>query len=80
MSGKRCSIKGKNIITGAELDSIREAELATQKRKRKRSKTEPAVSNITGSLSSNAVATTDNHPLPDFVEGGFIPSFEDSVD
>jgi len=79
-SGKRRSIKGKNIITGAELESIREAELATQQRKRKRSNTEPAVSNIVGASSSSAVATPNSAPLLDFVEGGFIISFEDSVD
>ncbi len=78
-TGKWCSIKGKNIITGVELDSIREAELATQQWKRKRSNMEPAVSNIMGDLSSNAAATMDSTPLPDFVEGGFIISFEDSV-
>ena len=69
-SGKWCSIKGKNIITGTELDSIQEAELATQQWKRKRSNTEPAVSNIMGDSSSNAAATMDSTPLPDFVERG----------
>jgi len=68
--GNGVALKGKNIITGAELDAICDAELATQQRKRQRSNTEPAVSNITRASSSNAVETTDSAPLPHFVEGG----------
>jgi hypothetical protein len=79
MSGKRRSIKGKNIITGVKLDLIKEAESVTEQQKRKHSNKEPAVYNIIGVSSSNIVATIDSLPVPDFVEGGFIISFKDSI-
>jgi hypothetical protein len=78
-SGKRRSIKGKNIITRVDLESIREAELATQQRKRKCFITEPVIGNIIGGSSSNAVGLPNSAQLPDFVEGGFILSFKDKV-
>ena len=65
---------------GTELDLIRAAEEATHQRKGKRVNTRPAISNIIGTPSSSTVATPNSAPLPDFVEGGFTISFEDSVD
>jgi len=76
---KRHSIKGKNIMTGIELDLITKAESATKQRKQKRSDTEPTIRNIARTSSSNAVATMNSAPVPAFVEGGVVISFEDSV-
>jgi len=79
LSGKRHSIKGKNIITGIELDLITKAESATKQRKQKRSDTESIIRNIAMTSSSNAVATMNSAPVPAFVEGGVVISFEDSA-
>ena len=61
---------------------IKEAESVTeqQKRKRKYDNKESVVHNIAVASSSNVVATIDNPPVLDFVEGGFIISFKDSVE
>ena len=79
LSGKRHSIKGKNIMTGIELDLITKAESATKQQKQKRSDTESTICNIARTSSSNAVTTMNSAPVPAFVEGGVIISFEDSV-
>src|SRR5579871_404521 len=77
-SGKRHSIKGKNIMTVKELELVMEAELATKQRKRKRSNTETLSGNNVTGPSSNTVASINSAPAPVFVEGGVIISFEDN--
>jgi len=64
-------------MTGIELDLITKAESATKQRKQKRSDTEPTIRNIARTSSSNAVATMNSAPVPAFVEGGVVISFED---
>jgi len=62
LSGKRHSIKGKNIMTGIELDLITKAESATKQRKQKRSDTEPTIRNI--ARTSSTVCATWNRSSP----------------
>ena len=77
-SGKRHSIKGKNIMTVKELELVMEAEMAMKQRKRKRSNTETLSGNNIAGSSSNTVASVNSAPAPVFMEGGVIISFEDN--
>ena len=60
-NGKRKSIKGKHILTGEELRSIREAEEVTKQRKRRRPNEVPNTNADGSTLLSNDVTTGINH-------------------
>src|SRR5438045_1050304 len=60
-SGKRKSIKGKHIMTGEELRSIREAEEVTKQKKRRRLNEVPNMNADGSTLLSNDVTMGINH-------------------
>jgi len=77
-SGKRHSIKGKNIMTVKELELIAESEAITKQRKRKRFDTETASGNDIRESAGNTAGSNSSAPAPVFVEGGVIINFEEN--
>ena len=65
-------------MTVKELELIMEAELATKQQKRMWFNTETLSGNNVTGPSSNIVASINSTPVPVFVEGSIIISFEDN--